>query len=278
MASASGPRAPRPHIRGAAVGRRHKSARKVSLAGVASLFGAASLARRRAERRAKVAAARRAIRSAIKKAKKAARAQVQAVKKAAHQASVARRRAVRKAAAAERKARRVSAHKKSVAARRAARKAAREHARKAKAAGRAVVKAARKGLKRYSAMHKSGVKAVGSKSEVYKGLARHTSGGLTKSQIVRKTLRRGGKVVHRYMSKKKVAAGQKLMRSGKAGRALRAWRQALREVGVVGKAPKKGTTLYRKAKSIYARIVARPATAPVQRRRRVSRRRAVRSA
>jgi hypothetical protein len=126
-----------------------------------------------------------------------------------------------------------------------ARRVARRGARKAASAGRKAIRAARKGLKRYSALHKSS-KAVGTKSEVWKGLARHTAGGLRKSDIVRKTIRRGGKVVHRYVSRKKLVAGK----ARGLPPALKMWRSALRRAGAKG-VPKKGSSAYKKAKSIY---------------------------
>lgn len=130
----------------------------------------------------------------------------------------------------------------------AARRRARRGARKAAVAGKKVLRGARKaGLKRYSAMHGATVvKAVGTKSEVYKGLARHTSGGLKACDIVRKTIRRGGKVVHRYASKKKAAAGK----ARGLPTALRMWRSALKKAGARG-VPRKGTSAYKRAKSIY---------------------------
>lgn len=132
----------------------------------------------------------------------------------------------------------------------AARRDARRGARKAAAARKAVLGAARKaGLKRYSAMHKTVVKAVGTKSEVYKGLARHTAGGLRKSDITRKTIRRGRKVVHRYVSKKKAEAGK----ARGLPSALKMWRAALKKAGAKG-VPKKGTSAYKRAKSIYRKM------------------------
>jgi hypothetical protein len=165
--------------------------------------------------------------------------------KAAH-AKVAR------AAAAEARRRRAEARKVSK-----ARRVARRGAAKAARAGRKIVRAARKGLKRYSALHKSGVKAVGSKSEVFKGLAKHTAGGLKKKDIVRKVVgRRGKKTVYRYMSKKKASAGK---RRG-LPKALKAWRSALRRVGAKG-VPKKGTAAYAAAKAEFAKIMRKSAPA-----------------
>lgn len=122
------------------------------------------------------------------------------------------------------------------AARRRARRGARKVAKHAAAAAR----------KRIAANKATVVKAVGTKSEVYKGLARHTSGGLKACDIVRKTIRRGGKVVHRYASKKKAVAGK----ARGLPTALRMWRSALKKAGARG-VPRKGTSAYKRAKSIY---------------------------
>jgi hypothetical protein len=48
------------------------------------------------------------------------------------------------------------------------------------------------------------IKAVGTKRDVYNGKAKHTSGGLVKSDILKVSAgKRDGKTVYRYVSKKK---------------------------------------------------------------------------
>ena len=132
-------------------------------------------------------------------------------------------------------------------------RAAAAEARRRRAAARKARKASLR-AKRVAAKDK--VKAVGTKAEVYKGLAKHTSGGLKQKDIVRKAVgRRGTKTVYRYMSKKKAAAGK---RRG-LPKALMAWRSALRRVGAKG-VPKKGTSAYRAAKVEYAKIMRKSAT------------------
>jgi len=98
------------------------------------------------------------------------------------------------------------------------------------------------------------LKATGSKAQVWKGRALHTSGGLTKNDILRLSIVRGGKRVHRYVSKRKHALGK--ARKGPASHALLVWRRALKVVtgGVV---PRKGTDAYRKAKALYAQLLNR---------------------
>ena len=82
------------------------------------------------------------------------------------------------------------------------------------------------------------VKAVGSKAQVFKGLARHTSGGLKKADIVRKKVGNS----YRYVSKKK-------SKKGKSHPWIKAVMAARRELGIKGMAfPKKGTKLYALAK------------------------------
>lgn len=95
------------------------------------------------------------------------------------------------------------------------------------------------------------VKAVGSKAQVWKGLAKHTSGGLKKSDILRLTLTRGGKKVHRYVSAKKHAQGK---RKASGSKALAMWRRALKMV-TGGRIPKKGSADYAKAKELYKRMM-----------------------
>lgn len=132
-------------------------------------------------------------------------------------------------------------------------RAAAAEARRRRAAARKARKASLR-AKRVAAKDK--VKAVGTKAEVYKGLAKHTSGGLKQKDIVRKAVgRRGTKTVYRYMSKKKAAAGK---RRG-LPKALMAWRSALRRVGAKG-VPKKGTSAYRAAKVEYGKIMRKSAT------------------
>jgi hypothetical protein len=127
-------------------------------------------------------------------------------------------------------------------------------------------KARRHRRKGHKKAHKAGkvhkIRAVGSKASVYKGHAKHTSGGLTKKDILRLTIRRGGKKVgYRYVSKRKHAAGQKLQRKLKASgkstrRFLRLWRLAIRRV-TGGRIPKKGTAEYAKVKALYKGLLAR---------------------
>lgn len=199
---------------------------------------------RRARRDARKAGAAHAMKGA-----KGLFAAASAERKKLSRARRAAAKVAKQAAAAARK--RIAAARKLSKARRAAKAGARKRA----AAGKKALRAARGlKLKRFSAKHKDHVKAVGRKSEVYKGLAKHTSGGLTKKDIVRKTIRRGGKVVYRYMSKKRAMAGK---RRG-LNPALKAWRSALRRVGAKG-IPKKGTAMYKAAKVEYAKILRKSA-------------------
>lgn len=108
-------------------------------------------------------------------------------------------------------------------------------------------------VRRARAGHASAVLKVGTKAQVYKGLAHHTKSGLKKGDIVKvKVGVRNGKAVYRYKSAKKHAAG----RAGKTGnlRALRAWRTALRQV-TGGRIPKKGTADYAAAKKVYLQLL-----------------------
>jgi hypothetical protein len=94
---------------------------------------------------------------------------------------------------------------------------------------------------------------VGTKAQVYKGVAHHTKTGLKKKDIVRvKVGMRAGKVLYRYKSARKHRLGKR----GKTGnvRALRAWRMALRQV-TGGRIPKKGTADYAAAKEVYLRLL-----------------------
>lgn len=164
--------------------------------------------------------------------------------------SSTRRRHIRIARRARRDARKAGA-KRAVVGARLLFKAASAQRRKLSAQRRRAIRSRKAGAKRAVAgarrlFKSAATKAVGTKSEVYKGLARHTAGGLTKSDIVRKTIRRGGKVVHRYVSKKKAAAGK----ARGLPTALRMWRSALKKAGVVG-VPRKNTSAYKRAKSIY---------------------------
>lgn len=112
--------------------------------------------------------------------------------------------------------------------------------------------------KKSSSHSASKVRAVGSKASVYKGHAKHTSGGLTKKDILRIVIRRGGKKVgYRYVSKKKHAAGRKLQRGAGKGtrRYLQLWRAACRKV-TGGRVPKKGTSEYAKCKQLYRKLLA----------------------
>merc|ERR1719412_3585239 len=82
------------------------------------------------------------------------------------------------------------------------------------------------------------------KSVVFRGGKEKTSGGLTKSQLVKN---KAGKIV----SKKASAAGKK------AYKHIKGWtiavQKAKKELGVKGfAAPKKGSALYKKAKEFYA--------------------------
>jgi hypothetical protein len=98
---------------------------------------------------------------------------------------------------------------------------------------------------------------VGTRAQVYKGVAHHTKTGLKKKDIVRvKVGMRAGKVLYRYKSARKRALGKKLHRKYKAStsRYLRAWRMALRQV-TGGRIPKKGTADYAAAKEVYLRLL-----------------------
>lgn len=134
-------------------------------------------------------------------------------------------------------------------------KSARRHRRGGK---RAAKKGGKKGAKKSAAAKH--MKAIGSKAQVYKGHAHHTSGGLTKSQIKRiKVGSRNGKSVYRYVSAKKHAAGKKLqsrMRGSGLGRAARLWRAALKAT-TGGRIPRKGTSEHRLAKAYFRRLMAR---------------------
>jgi hypothetical protein len=88
------------------------------------------------------------------------------------------------------------------------------------------------------------METVGSKREVYKGKAKHTSGGLEKKDIVK----RNGK----YMSKKKLKAS-------KSNKGLRNWisavKKARKELKITGFVPiKKGTELYKLAKKYHNEV------------------------
>ena len=191
--------------------------------------------------------ARRARRDARKVGRARAVGQVKGLFAAA---SAARKRLSRERRAAK------AAQKKVARAAAAEARRRRAAARKASKARRAGVRAARKAAKAAKAAKPLKIKAVGTKSEVYKGLAKHTSGGLKQKDIVRKAVGRSGtKTVYRYMSKKKAAAGK---RRG-LPKALMAWRSALRRVGAKG-VPKKGTSAYRAAKVEYAKIMRKSAS------------------
>jgi len=188
--------------------------------------------------------ARRARRDARKVGRARAVGQVKGLFAAA---SAARKRLSRERRAAK------AAQKKVARAAAAEARRRRAAARKASKARRAGVRAARKAAKAAKPLK---IKAVGTKAEVYKGLAKHTSGGLKQKDIVRKAVGRSGtKTVYRYMSKKKAAAGK---RRG-LPKALMAWRSALRRVGAKG-VPKKGTSAYRAAKVEYAKIMRKSAS------------------
>jgi len=188
--------------------------------------------------------ARRARRDARKVGRARAVGQVKGLFAAA---SAARKRLSRERRAAK------AAQKKVARAAAAEARRRRAAARKASKARRAGVRAARKAAKAAKPLK---IKAVGTKAEVYKGLAKHTSGGLKQKDIVRKAVgRRGTKTVYRYMSKKKAAAGK----ARGLPKALMAWRSALRRVGAKG-VPKKGTSAYRAAKVEYAKIMRKSAS------------------
>lgn len=139
-------------------------------------------------------------------------------------------------------------------------------------------KACKKGHKRVGRVckPKSHIPAVGSKAQVWKGLAKHTSGGLKKKDILRLTLTRAGKKVHRYVSAKKHQRGKSLRRKAGNTKALAAWRMAVRRAAG-GKIPRKGTDAYKRAKALYAALMAgkRQSLSPVRARspRRAPRRR-----
>lgn len=97
------------------------------------------------------------------------------------------------------------------------------------------------------------IKTVGSKSEVYKGLAKHTSGGLTKRDILRVAIKRAGKLVgYRYKSRAKSAA----MKKRGVPVQGRMWRMALKQV-TGGAIPRKGTQAYRMAKAVMRQLMRR---------------------
>jgi len=84
-------------------------------------------------------------------------------------------------------------------------------------------------------------KTIGTKREVFKGVAKHTTGGLVKKDIAKKN----GK----YVSKKK-------LKMAKSNKGLQSWRDAVakarKELGVTGFMPiKKGTELYKLAKRFH---------------------------
>lgn len=90
-----------------------------------------------------------------------------------------------------------------------------------RAKGSALAKKARAAKKASSRRKKGDVRTVGSYAQVYKGTARKTSGGLTKADIIRKSVG-GGKF--RYVSRRKS------MQAKKGGNpALKAWSDALFE-------------------------------------------------
>ena len=115
--------------------------------------------------------------------------------------------------------------------------------------------AARRAARNRRIRKAGGVVAVGSKAQVYKGLAKHTTGGLTRSGIMRIKVgvKKGTtKSVYRYVSKKKHMRGKSLARVQPA---LRLWRAAMARAGIPkGKFPKKGTTAYRRVRAIYVQM------------------------
>jgi hypothetical protein len=97
------------------------------------------------------------------------------------------------------------------------------------------------------------IKSVGSKSEVYKGLAKHTSGGLTKRDILRVAIKRAGKLVgYRYKSRAK----SMMMKRRRVPVQGRMWRMALKQV-TGGAIPRKGTQAYRMAKAVMRQLMRR---------------------
>jgi hypothetical protein len=95
------------------------------------------------------------------------------------------------------------------------------------------------------------MKSVGSKASVYHGNAKHTSGGLTKSDLVRKSLG-GGRF--RIVSRRKSSQA----RRSRGATALAKWRKALvaarKSLGIHDegfKAVKRGTRLYAETKRLY---------------------------
>jgi hypothetical protein len=108
-------------------------------------------------------------------------------------------------------------------------------------------------MRKKSAASASAVKSVGSKAEVYKGLAKHTSGGLVKKDIVRVALKRKGELVgYRYKSRAKSMA----MKKRKVPVQGRVWRMALKQV-TGGAIPRKGTQAYRMAKALMRQLLRR---------------------
>jgi hypothetical protein len=63
------------------------------------------------------------------------------------------------------------------------------------------------------------IPAVGSKAQVWKGHAKHTSGGLKKADILRLPAGKDkkGKIKYRYVSKRKHLRAKRLYRDGLAG-------------------------------------------------------------
>jgi hypothetical protein len=116
-------------------------------------------------------------------------------------------------------------------------------------------KSTRKSARKSSRKSTHKVASVGSKSQVYKGHALHTAGGLKKKDIKRiKVGTRNGKSVYRYVSAKKHAAGKKLQGRGQ-GRVARMWRMALKQV-TGGRIPRKGTSEYKMAKAAFRKMLA----------------------
>ena len=85
-------------------------------------------------------------------------------------------------------------------------------------------------------------KVVGARAQVYKGHAKHTKGGLTKSGITKISVGKGKNKHNRYVSTKKRSLA-------KRNSALTAWVKAAKSEGYLQKGnfkplPKKGTAAY----------------------------------
>lgn len=98
--------------------------------------------------------------------------------------------------------------------------------------------------------------ATGSRIQVMNGTALHTSGGLTKSDLKRKTVGKGANAQTRIVSK---AASANAKRN--VPPQLKIWRDALKSTGVQRKGEftpiKRGTAMYKKVRADYERRLAK---------------------